>query len=88
MRIFVYAVLLALAFFAVMAIIGQCSAYAAETRKIYDDRGRQIGTVYDPGHGRRLQIRDNDRRIKGYIERDGTVTDSRRRRIKKIELDD
>jgi len=57
---------------------------AGERYKIRDDRRQVIGDVYDPGHGRRLQIRDNDRRIKYYIEPDGTITDSRRRKVGKI----
>ncbi len=59
-------------------------ALAGERYKIRDDRRQVIGDVYDPGHGRRLQIRDDRRRIIGYIERDGTVTDKRRREVGKI----
>ncbi len=33
---------------------------------------QRIGDVYNPGHGRRVQIRDTSRRIIGHIERDGT----------------
>jgi hypothetical protein len=39
----------------------------------------------DPGHGRRLQIRDKHRRIIGYIERDGDITDKSRRKVGGIE---
>ncbi len=42
---------------------------------------QRLGDVYNPGHGRRLQIRDTSRRIVGYIERDGTVTNTSRQRI-------
>ena len=42
---------------------------------------QHLGDVYNPGHGRRLQIRDTSRRIIGYIERDGTVTNTSRQRI-------
>ncbi len=42
---------------------------------------QRLGDVYNPGHGRRLQIRDNSRRIIGYIERDGTVTNTSRQRV-------
>ena len=59
-------------------------AMAGERYKITNDRRQVIGDVYDPGHGRRLQIRDSRRRIIGYIERDGDVTDSRRRKVGKI----
>jgi hypothetical protein len=42
---------------------------------------QRLGDIYNPGHGRRLQLRNNDRRIIGYIERDGTVTNTSRQRI-------
>ncbi len=42
---------------------------------------QRLGDVYNPGHGRRLQLRDNDRRIIGYIERDGTVTNTHRQKV-------
>ncbi len=48
---------------------------------------QRLGDVYNPGHGRRLQLRDNDRRIIGYIERDGTVTNTSRQPVASIELD-
>jgi hypothetical protein len=41
--------------------------------------------IYNPAPGRRLQIRDNHRRIIGYIERDGDITDKRRRKVGGIE---
>ncbi len=46
------------------------------------------GDVYNPGHGRRLQLRDNDRRIIGYIEHDGTVTNRYRQKVGTVELSD
>ena len=75
MRLLICAVVLVLA----------SDAMAGERHKITNDRRQVIGDVYDPGHGRRLQIRDNRRNIVGYIERDGTVTDSRRRKVGAIE---
>ncbi len=42
---------------------------------------QRLGDVYNPGHGRRLQIRDTSRRIIGYIERDGTVTNKHRQKV-------
>ncbi len=46
------------------------------------NRHRQpVGDIYNPGHNRRLQIRNNHRQIIGYIERDGTVTNTHRQRI-------
>ncbi len=46
---------------------------------------QRLGDIYNPGHGRRLQLRDNDRRIIGYIERDGTVTNTSRQRVGTVE---
>lgn len=40
-----------------------------------------VGDIYNPGHGRRLQIRNNHRQIIGYVEADGTVTNTRRQKI-------
>ncbi len=46
---------------------------------------QRLGDVYNPGHGRRLQLRDTSRHIIGYIERDGTVTNTSRQRVGTIE---
>ncbi len=46
---------------------------------------QRLGDVYNPGHGRRLQLRDNSRRIIGYIEADGRVTNTSRQRVGTIE---
>ena len=60
---------------------------AGEKWKITNAHRQRLGDIYNPGHGRRLQIRDKDRRIIGYIEADGTVTNTRRQRIGGIDLD-
>ncbi len=58
------------------------------TRSYITNQHRQkVGDLYDPGHGRRVQIRDTSRRIIGYIERDGTMTNTRRQPAAGIELD-
>ena len=44
-----------------------------ERRAITNTSRQRLGDVYNPSHGRRVQIRDNSRRIIGYIDRDGTV---------------
>ncbi len=49
---------------------------------------QRLGDIYNPGHGRRLQIRDTSRRIIGYIERDGTVTNTHRQKVGTVELSD
>ncbi len=57
------------------------------TRSYIVNPDRQIvGDLYDPGHGRRVQIRDTSRRIIGYIERDGAVTNTSRQPVAEIEL--
>ena len=48
---------------------------------------QRLGEVYNPGHGRRVQIRDTSRRIIGYIERDGTATNTSRQPVGPIDLD-
>ncbi len=78
-------VILALLLFAIPATAGPANAGEVKRYKITDDHRRVIGDIYDPGHGRRLQIRDKHRRIIGYIERDGDITDKRRRKVGEIE---
>ena len=46
---------------------------------------QRIGDVYNPGGGRRVQIRDTSRRILFYIERDGRITNTHRQRIGTLE---
>ncbi len=58
-----------------------------ERRAITNQDRQRLGDVYNPGHGRRLQIRNNHRQIIGYIERDGTVTNTSRQPFAGIELD-
>jgi hypothetical protein len=46
---------------------------------------RQISVdIYDPGHGKRRQIRDRHRRIIGYIESNGSITNINRQKKEKI----
>jgi hypothetical protein len=58
---------------------------AGERAKLLDSRKLRVGDIYNPGHGRRLQIRNKHRQILGYIERSGKITDTRRRRVGSIE---
>ena len=48
---------------------------------------QKVGDLYDPDHGRRVQIRNNHPQIIGYIERDGTVTNTSRQPVANAELD-
>ena len=68
----------------------QCSrtVEAPKTYPITNNHRQRLGDIYDPGHGRRLQIRNNHRQIIGYIERDGTVTNTHRQKVGTIELGD
>lgn len=59
-----------------------------DVRQDWYDGGKKIGTIYDPGYNRPLQIRDNQRVIHGYIERDGTITNTSRQEVGTIELGD
>ena len=52
---------------------------------ITNARRQRVGDLYDPGHGRRIQIRDNHRRILEYIERSGRITNPSRQRVGSIE---
>ena len=58
---------------------------AGERAKLLDGRKLRVGDIYNPGHGRRLQIPDKNLRVLGYIERSGKITDRRRRRLGSIE---
>jgi len=54
------------------------------TRTYITNTHRQIvGDLYNPGAGR-VQIRDTSRRILGYIERGGHLTNIRRQKIGEI----
>ena len=46
---------------------------------ITDKDRRVVGDVYNPGPGRRVQIRDKHRRVKWYIDKNGNITDKHRR---------
>ena len=60
-----------------------CTSTASTRTRSYivNTHRQKVGDVYNPGHGRRLQIRNNHRQIIGYIERDGTVTNTHRQRV-------
>lgn len=68
-----------------LASITTAHADSGDRWKITNDRREVVGDIYDPGHGRRLQLRDDRGRIIGYIEKDGDVTDTRRRKLGTVE---
>ena len=79
---------LVFAFTVLVVLLASCTySQAAEKYELTDERRVKVGDIYDPGHGRRIQIRDSRRNIIGYIEKDGTVTDKRRRKLGKVEDD-
>ena len=59
---------------------------AGERAKLLDERKVRVGDIYNPGHGKRLQIRDKNLRVLGYIESSGKITDTRRRNLGRIEV--
>ncbi len=64
---------------------GQAATSTPSRSYITNTARQMVGDLYDPGHGRRVQIRDTSRRIIGYIEADGTVTNSSHQRVRTIE---
>ena len=63
-----------------------CTETAGPSRHYITNTHRQkVGDLYDPGTGGRIQIRNTRRQILGYIERDGTITNTRRQRVLEIE---
>ena len=83
-----FAVVLSAAPASATCIMSYCKdkATSTPTRSYITNTHRQkVGDIYNPGHGRRLQIRDTSRRIIGYIERDGTVTNTHRQKVGTIE---
>ena len=67
-------------------IMSYCKDRAATSRQNITDTDRRIiGDLYSPGHGRRIQIRDRDRKIIGYIEHSGRITNPDRQPVANIE---
>ena len=62
-----------------------CTEVTAPSRHFITNVHRQrIGDLYNDGLGR-IQIRDNNRVIRGYIERDGSVEKMRRQKVGSVE---
>ena len=67
-------------------VLSYCKSKATttQTRTYITNTHRQIvGDLYDPGTGR-VQIRDTSRRIVGYVERSGRVTNTHHQKIGEI----
>ena len=69
-------------------VMSYCKDGATTRSYITNTRRQIVGDLYNPGHGRRTQIRNNRRQILGYVERDGTITNTRRQRVLEIEVRD
>ena len=54
-------------------------------RNNWESGGQIVGDIYDPGGGQRLQVRDASRRLVGYIERSGRITNVNRQEKGSIE---
>lgn len=67
------------------ACVDRSTTTSVPTRTyITDDKRRRVGDLYDPGNGRRIQIRNTQRQIIGYIEPGGRITNTRRQEIGEI----
>jgi hypothetical protein len=63
-------------------------AFAETKRYTITTKDRvRVGDIYDPGAGRRLQIRNKSRQIIGYIAPNGTITDKWRRKQGGIQIE-
>ena len=63
-------------------LMSYCQESAPERSYVRNNwnNGRQIiGDLYDPGHGRPIQIRNTSRQITGYIDAYSRVLDTHRR---------
>ena len=66
-------------------LMSYCKDKAPSRSYITNNHRQKVGDLYSPGNGQRVQIRDTSRRIVGYIELDGTITDTHRRKVGSIE---
>ena len=55
-------------------LMSYCKKEAPTRSYIVNNHRQIVGDLYDPGHDRRVQIRDKHRRIVGYVERSGQIT--------------
>lgn len=61
-------------------VLAHCKDKASTRTYIINTHRQKIGDLYQPGSGQRTQIRDTSRRIIGYIEMDGSVTNTHRQK--------
>ena len=66
-------------------ILSHCKDKAPTRSYITNTHRQKVGDLYKPGSGQRVQIRDTSRRILGYIEIDGSITNTHRQPVANIE---
>jgi hypothetical protein len=66
-------------------LMSYCKDKAPSRSYITNNHRQKVGDLYSPGNGQRVQIRDTSRRIIGYIELDGSITNTRRQPVANIE---
>jgi hypothetical protein len=64
-------------------VMSYCKDQEPKRTYITNPHRQRIGDLYSPGTGR-IQIRNNHRQIIGYIESDGSVTNTHRQKIGKV----
>jgi hypothetical protein len=62
-------------------LMSYCKDNAPTRSYITNTHRQKVGDLYRPGSGQRIQIRDTSRRIVGYIEIDGTITNPSRQKV-------
>jgi hypothetical protein len=62
-----------------------CKAEVQAKKRTYitNTHRQKVGDLYGPGTGR-IQIRNNHRQIIGYVESDGSITNTQRQKIGEI----
>lgn len=66
-------------------LMSYCKDNAPTRSHITNTHRQKVGDLYSPGNGQRVQIRDTSRRIIGYVEMDGTITNTNRQPVANIE---
>ena len=66
-------------------LMSYCKDKAPTRSYITNTHRQKFGDLYTPGPGRRTQIRDTSRRILGYVELDGSITNPSRQKVGSVE---
>ncbi len=66
-------------------LMSYCQDKVPTSSYITNTHRQIVGDLYTPGPGQRVQVRDKHRRIRGYIELDGTITNPSRQRVGSVE---